>query len=42
MSLRRIKKAVTVQGFKGSGLKENQKVPMSKVNERKVTLNSEP
>jgi len=35
----RIKKAVTVHGFRGSEFNENLKSPMSKVNERNVTLN---
>jgi len=35
----RIKKAVTVHGFRGSGLNENLKSLTSKVNERNVTLN---
>jgi hypothetical protein len=39
MRLRRIKKAVTVHGFRGSGLNENLKSLTSKVNERNVTLN---
>jgi len=47
MRLRRIKKAVTVHGFRGSGLNENPpairraglKSLTSKVNERNVTLN---
>ena len=38
----RIKKAVTVHGFRGSGLNENLKSLTSKVNERNVTLNGEP
>ena len=37
MSLRRIKKAVTVHGFEGSGFNDNMKSLTSKVNERKVT-----
>jgi hypothetical protein len=45
-----IKKAVTVHGFRGSGLNENPpairqaglKSLTSKVNERNVTLNGEP
>jgi hypothetical protein len=42
MSLRRIKKAVTVQGFRGPGLNENLKSLTGKFNERNVTLNGEP
>jgi hypothetical protein len=42
MRLRRIEKAVTVHGFRGSGLNENLKSLTSKVNERNVTLNGEP
>ena len=42
MRLGRTKKAVTVQGFRGSGLNENLKSLASKVNERNVTLNGEP
>jgi len=50
MHLRRIKKAVTVHGFRASGLNENPpairraglKSLTSKVNERNVTLNGEP
>ncbi len=38
----RIKKAVTVHGFRGLGFNGNLKSPTSKVNERKVTLNGEP
>jgi len=46
----RIKKAVTVHGFRGSGLNENPpdirraglKSITSKANERNVTLNGEP
>jgi len=37
MSLKRIKKAVAVHGFKGSGFNENLKSPVSKMNERKLT-----
>jgi len=39
MRLRRIKKAVAVQGFRGSGFNENLKCPTSNVNERNVALN---
>jgi hypothetical protein len=42
MRLRRIEKAVTVQGFRGSGFNENLKSITSKVNERNITLNGEP
>ncbi len=42
LNVPRIKKAVTVQGFRGSGLNENLKSLASKVNERNVTLNGEP
>ena len=37
MRLRRIKNAITVHGFKGSGFNENMKCTTSKVNEKKVT-----
>jgi len=42
MRPRRIKKAVTVHGFRGLGFNENLKSPTSTVNERNVTLNGEP
>jgi hypothetical protein len=42
LNVPRIKKAVTVHGFRGSGLNGNLKSLTSKVNERNVTLNGEP
>jgi hypothetical protein len=42
MSLRLIEKAVTVHGFRGSGLNENLKSLTTKVNETNVTLNGGP
>jgi len=42
LNVPRIKKAVTVHEFTGSGLNKNLKSLTSKVNERNVTLNGEP